>query len=235
MPPERPLGGPPALGGPPRFATLLPPIPPVLRASAFGWQCIGMTSGGGSPVPPDPRSTRPATGWRNLGRVLAVAAGFLAIAEIGALVLSEYVGTAVFSWLLPGLLGAGSGELASTMSYPIRRARPAPATRAIICLAGIAAPVVATVQSFRLTDIPYGPAGRWVPPVVAAVVGAVLMWLLPPSGHRISGRFRGNSASVSSADLPGSPDGQPAVRSERRSPPRHPGNRRSAGPDGSTR
>jgi hypothetical protein len=115
---------------------------------------------------------------------LAVAAGFVAIAEIGALVLSEYVGTAVFSWLLPGLLGAGSGELASTVSYPIRRARPAPAVRAIVAVAGIAAPVLATLQAFRLADIPYGSTGRWLPPVLAAIAGAVLMWLLPSPGAR---------------------------------------------------
>lgn len=127
----------------------------------------------------------PASGasrWRAAVRGLGIAAGFVAIALIGALVLSEYVGTAVFSWLLPGLLGAGSGELASSVSYPVRRSRPSPGIRAIVAAAGLAAPVVATVQAFRLADVPYGPAGRWLPPVIAAVAGAVLMWLLPTPG-----------------------------------------------------
>lgn len=124
------------------------------------------------------------SGWHITARVLLVVAGFVAIAEIGALVLSEYVGTSVFSWLLPGLLGAGSGELASTVSYPARRTRPSQGVRAMVSAAGIAAPVVATVQAFRIADVPYGPAGRWFPPVAAALAGAVLMLLLPTPGSR---------------------------------------------------
>jgi hypothetical protein len=123
-------------------------------------------------------------------RGLVVAVGFVAIAELGALVLSEYVGTAVFSWLLPGLLGAGSGELASTVSYPVRRPRPAPAIRVIVAAAGIAAPVIAALQAFRLADIPYGPAGRWLPPVLAAAAGATLLWLLPAPGGRAAASSR---------------------------------------------
>jgi hypothetical protein len=133
---------------------------------------------------------------------LAVAAGFVAIAEVGALVLSEYVGTAVFSWLLPGLLGAGSGELASTVSYPVRRSRPAPAVRAIVAAAGIAAPVVASLQAFRLADVPYGPAGRWLPPVLAAVAGSVLLWLLPTAGAGPAALC--SKASRQTAERPGS-------------------------------
>jgi hypothetical protein len=132
------------------------------------------------PSPPRPAASR----WRAAARGLAVTAGFVAIAELGALVLSEYVGTAVFSWLLPGLLGAGSGELASTVSYPVHRPRPAPAIRALVAAAGIAAPVVAAVPAFRLADVPYGPAGRWLPPVLAAAAGSVLLWLLPTPGTR---------------------------------------------------
>lgn len=180
-------------------------------------------------VPP-----RPAAGsssrWRAAARVLLVTAGFVAIAELGALVLSEYVGTSVFSWLLPGLLGAGSGELASTASYPVRRARPVPVVRAIVWAAGIAAPVVATVQAFRLADVPYGPAGRWLPPVIAAVAGAVLMLLLPTPGGRAARRSRATDQAQESDEAAAVP-----VRSGRRSPTLRPGTRRSAGPDGSTR
>jgi hypothetical protein len=56
--------------------------------------------------------------------------------------------------------------------------------RAIVAAAGIVAPVVATVQAFRLADVPFGPTGRWLPPVLAAVAGATLMWLLPSPGSR---------------------------------------------------
>jgi hypothetical protein len=121
---------------------------------------------------------------------LIVAVSFVAIAEVGALVLSEYVGTSVFSWLLPGLLGAGSGELASTVSHPVRRARPLPVIRVAVWVAGIVAPVVATLQAFRLADVPYGAAGRWLPPVAAAIAGAVLMLLLPTPGSRRARRIR---------------------------------------------
>lgn len=209
-------------------------LPPCSGHGRFrcrlGCRSSGRVSGvAAQEVPP-----RPAAGsssrWRAAARVLLVAAGFVAIAELGALVLSEYVGTSVFSWLLPGLLGAGSGELASTVSYPVRRVRPVPAVRLVIWVAGIVAPVVATVQAFRLADVPYGPAGRWLPPVSAAVAGALLMLLLPAPGGRAARRSRAAGQGHESEEGPAA-----SVRSERRSPTRRPGSRRSAGPDGSTK
>ena len=179
----------------------------------------GVTADEGPPAPPARPSVR-----RIIVRVLLAAGAFLAIAELGALVLSEYVGTSVFSWLLPGLLGAGSGELASSVSYPVRRPPPALAAVAVTFAAGIAAPIVAAVQAFQIADIPYGPAGRWLPPVAASAGGAVLMWLLPAPG----GRNR--------AGHPAHPDDVVGeVRSGPRPLRRRPGSRRSAGPDRSTR
>jgi hypothetical protein len=170
---------------------------PAVPDRPFSGRVSGVTAGEGSPHPPASRQS----GWRTIVRVLAVTAGFLAIAELGALVLSEYVGTAVFSWLLPGLLGAGSGELASTVAYPMRRSRPTPAVRAVVAAAGVVAPVVATLQAFRIADVPFGPVGSWLPPVVAAVVGAVLMWRLPISGQAAPRGRKADAAHQSDAQL----------------------------------
>ena len=84
-------------------------------------------------------------------------------------------------------------------------------------------------RPFTIAGEPYGPVGHWLPPVVAAVAGAVLMLFLPTTGGRAA---RGSRP----AEEGRAPDeGVAAVRSGRRSPTRRLGNRRSAGPGGSTR
>ena len=125
---------------------------------------------------------------RRVGWVLP-ATGFVLITLVGAQVLSEYVGMHVFSWLLPGLLGAGSGELGSSVLHPGDRDGPGPAARIAVSFAAVVAPALAAAAAFPVSGMPTGPVGRWLPPVLAAAVGAsALLALVPSRGGVTTGR-----------------------------------------------
>jgi hypothetical protein len=91
-------------------------------------------------------------------------------ALLGAVLGYNYVGAQFFSLLVPGLVGAvvavaGRRAAGGGLSGPeLLGSR--------LVTAGYA--TVSALYAFRFADEPYGPTGRWLPPVVCALVGAVV-------------------------------------------------------------
>ena len=118
---------------------------------------------------------------------LMVRAGLaaFAIALVGGWIGTQYVRNEFFSWFAPGLVGIAVAWAAAAAGGP--RARRVPSLLGAI--AAIAA-VLSAGLAFRVYAAgglsPLHPAGRVVPPYVAAVVG-VLAWPLvfgPPKKRR---------------------------------------------------
>lgn len=104
---------------------------------------------------------------------LVVLAGTVALgvlgAAAGAALGQEYVGARVFSVVFPLLVGLVLAALAAAWAGPVRPPlRHAVATVAAAC-AGLSA-----LLDFRFTAEPFGPAGRWLPPLAAAVLAGLV-------------------------------------------------------------
>lgn len=97
----------------------------------------------------------------------AGAAGTL-LAVLGGALGQEYVGARWFSVLFPALVGVVVGAAAAAVAGPV----PPALGHAVAVLSGGYAGISALLD-FRFTDLPFGPAGRWLPPLVAAVVAGV--------------------------------------------------------------
>lgn len=123
--------------------------------------------------------------------VAAAAAGSL-LAVTGAAIGQEYVGAQVFSVLLPALVGVAI----ATAAAAVAGTPPAAVRHALAALcAGYAG--ISALLDFRFTELPFGPTGRWLPPLVAAVLagaaGAELLVRRPASPGRAQGRKRSSA------------------------------------------
>lgn len=143
----------------------------VLCRAAVGTGAVGAV---GSPLSDE--RVLSATQSRRLRRVEAcaslAAAGLLctAIALAGAAVGQEYVGAQYFSVVFPGLVGVACG--AGAARGAARGAGPGvPSLIWWLRLEAGGYAAVSALLSFRFTDLPYGPVGRWLP---AVFVGAFL-------------------------------------------------------------
>ena len=126
-----------------------------------------------SPMSPSvaARTTRGVRSLRPVPAALALAAcGASIMCVVGAAVGQEYVGAQYFSWLFPGLIGLACSSAAVRLAGPLR-ARPALALR--LMAGGYGA--VSALLDFRFTQLAFGPVGRWLPPVLAAIVGGVVL------------------------------------------------------------
>lgn len=110
---------------------------------------------------------------RGVREPLAVLVGAAVIGTVGgaagAALGQEYVGARVFSVAFPALVGLVLAALAAAWAGPLRPALRHAAAVAVAAYAGISA-----LLDFRFTDEPFGPAGRWLPPLVAAVAAAFM-------------------------------------------------------------
>jgi hypothetical protein len=127
-------------------------------------------------------STRPPAPAPRLAE-LAVRAGLaaFAIALLGGWIGTQYVRNKGFSWIAPGLVGLAAAWAAG--------AAGGAAPRRVTSLVAAGAAVLSAALAFRVYVAgglsPLHPAGRVLPPYVAAVVG-VLAWplLFGPTGRR---------------------------------------------------
>jgi hypothetical protein len=103
--------------------------------------------------------------------VVFVGTGVVGIvgAVAGAALGQEYVGARVFSIVFPALIGLVLAALATAWAGPLRPEFRHLAAAGLAGCAGLSA-----LLDFRFTDEPFGPAGRWLPPLVAAVVAGAL-------------------------------------------------------------
>ncbi|MGH3743751.1 MAG: hypothetical protein ACRDTP_02700 [Mycobacteriales bacterium] len=115
-------------------------------------------------------------------------------AVAGAVLGQEYVGARVFSVVFPLLVGLVIAAVAASWAGPVGRSlRHGAAVTAAVC-AGLSA-----LLDFRFTDEPFGSAGRWLPPLVAAVAAGLL-------GTEVLAR-RPVSAAADAGRAPGSTSG----------------------------
>ena len=106
----------------------------------------------------------------------------LAVAVVGGWVATQYVRSRGFSLIAPGLVGVASAWATAAA------VGTAPGTRRIVLSVAAAGALFSAALAFRLTvggQSPLHPAGRVVPPYIAALVG-VLVWpvLFGPTGRR---------------------------------------------------
>ena len=109
--------------------------------------------------------------------VRGVIATSLCCAPAGVIV-SEYVGTAYFSWITPGLAGVVLGWVAMLSSRVDLRSQAGLIMRGAAVLYAL----LATGFGFRFVpggESPFHPAGRVLLPYAAAAAGAWL-WTMPP-------------------------------------------------------
>lgn len=132
--------------------------PRCARDAGLGGHCALCAPGA---APTDARSP--------LAALVATAVAGTLLATTGAAIGQEYVGAQVFSVLLPALVGVViAATAAALVGSP-----PTPVRHAVAVLCGAYAGISALLD-FRFTDLPFGPTGRWLPPLAAAVVaGAV--------------------------------------------------------------
>lgn len=108
-------------------------------------------------------------------------------AVAGAALGQEYVGARVFSVVFPALVGLVMAALATTWAGPLR-----PGLRHLLATALGGCAGLSALLDFRFTDEPFGPVGRWLPPLVAAVVagavGAEVLARRPVSARAGAGR-----------------------------------------------
>lgn len=108
-------------------------------------------------------------------------------AVVGAALGQEYVGAHVFSVVFPLLVGLVMAAVAAAWAGPVWP----PMRHAVAAVAATCAGLSAALD-FRFTSEPFGPVGRWLPPVVAAVaaglVGVQVLARRPVSGAAAAGR-----------------------------------------------
>lgn len=128
--------------------------------------------------------------------VVLVGSGAVGIvgAVVGAALGQEYVGARVFSVVFPVLVGIVLAALTVTWAGPLH-----PRLRHLMASVAAAGAGLSALLDFRFTDEPFGPPGRWLPPLAAAVVAglaAVEMLARRP----VSARVRADRAPASTGD-----------------------------------
>jgi hypothetical protein len=86
---------------------------------------------------------------------------------LGAAVGQEYVGARYFSVIWPGLVGLACAVAALALGGACRPG--------VLRLVGAGYGVLSALYDFRFATDPFGPPGRWVPPVAAAALAALLL------------------------------------------------------------
>lgn len=121
-----------------------------------------------------------AAGPAALASLAAGAATANLVTILGGGIASEYVGAKVFSVLMPGLVGAAIGGCSLAVARAAsRRGRLPEGMRSSLRVLAAAHAVLSALYGFRFANTAYGTTGRWLPPVLAAALGAWL-WTLPP-------------------------------------------------------
>lgn len=115
--------------------------------------------------------------------------GGWAAALAGAVVGYNYVQAEAFSLIVPGLIGLLCATAATRLA-----GRATPAVQLVS--AGYAA--MSALLSFRLARVPFGPAGRWLPPLAVAVLAALLA-AAPPRRRQRAGTGEGPAAGTGPA------------------------------------
>jgi hypothetical protein len=88
-----------------------------------------------------------------------------ALAVAGGWLTADYVGARVLSILAPGAYGVLTGAVAIWLGR----------THAwTLVVPTVTASAGSALLAFKAFGVPYGATGRWLPPVIAAVVGATL-------------------------------------------------------------
>jgi hypothetical protein len=98
-----------------------------------------------------------------------------ALAVVGAWLIADYVGAHVLSVVVPGVYGAFLGAVAVRVA-----GRAGPALAGPVLLGSAASALLA----FRVFGEPLGATGRWLPPLLAALLGAVLGMAVASDPHR---------------------------------------------------
>ena len=90
-------------------------------------------------------------------------------AVAGAALGQEYVGARVFSIVFPALIGIVLAAVAVTWTGPLH-----PRLRHLVATVTTVGASLSALLDFRFTEEPFGPAGRWLPPLAAAAVAAAV-------------------------------------------------------------
>lgn len=137
----------------------------------------------------DTRGTRPPPAVLAGAGVVGVV-GAVAGAALG----QEYVGARVFSVVFPVLVALVVAAVTVTWAGPLR-----PRLRHCVAAAVATAAGLSALLDFRFTHEPFGPAGRWLPPLAAAVVtGAAAVEVL--ARRPVSVRVSADRAAASTSD-----------------------------------
>lgn len=103
------------------------------------------------------------------------------------------MGAHVFAVVFPALVGIVIAAAAAAWAGPMR----ALLRHGMAGLVGVCAGLSALLD-FRFTDEPFGPVGRWLPPLAAAVAAAVaaveVLARRPVSGRARDGRARASTS-----------------------------------------
>ena len=102
------------------------------------------------------------------------AAGVVAVPAVvlGSALGQEYVGARFFSVVFPALVGLALAFVMAVAAGPVR-----PPVRAALAALAAGYAAISALLDFRFTDLPYGSPGRWLPPVLAAVLAAAIAGL----------------------------------------------------------
>lgn len=108
-------------------------------------------------------------GWGPLPVLVGAGVAGILGAVTGAALGQEYVGAHVFSVVFPMLVGLVIAALTVTWAGPMR-----PRLRHAVGAAAAGFAGLSALLDFRFTQEPFGPAGRWLPPLAAAVAAGIV-------------------------------------------------------------
>jgi len=165
-----------------------------------GHRCAVCARAGGA------AGTARASGAAGAGRPPLVATvGAAAIGTVlcvvGSAVGQEYVGARLFSWVFPALVGVVIASLVLAWTGPL-----AATVRAVVGGLCSAYAAISALLDFRFTHEPYGPTGRWLPPLAAGVAAAAVTVLV--LGRRPAAPAPGSGAERQLADGAAVPAGR---------------------------
>lgn len=132
------------------------------------------------------REPKLAAGTAALAAGTAGVVAAVMVTIIGGGIESEYVGARFFSILMPGLVGMAVGGCAIAVAkFASLRERLPESMRTALRGFSILISVISADVGFKFADTPLSHPGRWVPPFVAAAVGA-FVWTVPSNetGYR---------------------------------------------------
>ncbi len=125
---------------------------------------------------------------RRLAQLTSAGLAASAVALVGGFVSSQYVGAGAFSLITPFIVGMLCGAAATKAAHTDGRDRFGTVVRTV----AVVYAVLGAAYAFRFvpgSESPFSPAGRVLPPYLAAAAGTWL-WTLPPRrrGRKAQGR-----------------------------------------------